>query len=108
MESPYTRAERAWLVALAVVAFVGLNGAFLYGVVAVPGALVDAMRNPVSAAFMVEAFVMTVVLAWLLTRWGVSGISRAWFVVLSVLGGVAFALPVALLARDQQTGRGTG
>jgi hypothetical protein len=97
MQAGYTPSERRWLIALAVLTFVGVNGAFLYGVAVDPGALGAAMRNPVSAAFMVEAFLMVIVLAWLLVRWGVSGISRTWFVVLSILGGVAFALPVALL-----------
>ena len=97
IEGAYTPTERRWLIALAAVTFVGVNGAFLYGVVVNPSALVAAMRNPVSAAFMVEAFLMVIVLAWLLVRWGVSGVSRTWFVVLSILGGVAFALPVALL-----------
>jgi hypothetical protein len=102
----YSRAERGWLVALAIAAFVGVNGAFLYGVAADPAALAAALRNPVSAAFMVEAVVMMIVLAWLLTRWGVTGVSRTWFVALSLIGSIAFALPVALLAKERRDRRG--
>jgi len=36
-------------------------------------------------------------LAYLLPRWGVTARSRLAFVALSLLGGVAFALPVVLL-----------
>lgn len=106
MEQVYSPAERRWLWTIAVIAFVGVNGAFIYGLVTNPDALAAAWRNPIAGAFMAEAFVMMVVLAWLLTRWGVSGMSRTWFIVLSLLGSIAFALPVVLLVRDRQARRG--
>ena len=40
-----------------------------------------------------------VVLAFLLRKWGASQLQPAWFIVLSLLGSLAFALPVALLWR---------
>ena len=105
MDGRYSRSERRWLVAIAVIAFAGVNGGFIYGMTMDPGALEAAWRNPISAAFMVEAFVLTLVLAWLLTRWGVSGMSRGWFILLSLIGSIAFALPVVLLARDRARNR---
>lgn len=93
----YSRHERFWLVVLALFGFVGLNGAFLYGMFARPDAVADAMANPVALAFMLEAFVLVGVLAYLLTRWGLTRLHWGWFVALSVAGGIAFALPVVLL-----------
>lgn len=93
----YTPRERFWLWTVAVVGAVGLNGAFVYGVFFQPGALAEAMANPVSLAFMAEAWVLVGLLAYLLTRWGVGRLGWGWFVLLSFLGGIAFALPVVLL-----------
>ena len=36
-------------------------------------------------------------LAWLLRKWGVSRLGWGWFVLLSFLGSLAFAIPVVLL-----------
>lgn len=93
----YTPRERFWLWVLALAGMAGLNGAFLYGVVFQPDAVSAAMRNPVSAAFMLEAFVLVGVLAYLLRRWHVTQVHWGWFVALSVIGGILFALPLVLL-----------
>ena len=87
---------------MAVLAGFGLiaaNGAFIYGLLFQPNAMRDAMANPIAAAFIVEALVLTWVLAYLLRRWGVSRLSAGGFVALSLIGSLAFALPVALLWR---------
>ena len=92
----YGRGERFWLWSLSVVGFFGVNGAFLYGI-AQPEVLREALANPVAVAFMAEAFLLLGALAYLLTKWGVARLSWPWLVVLSLLGGIAFALPVVLL-----------
>jgi len=93
----YNLRERFWLWLLAVFGFVAVNGAFLYGLFFQSGALVAAMMNPIAAAFIVEALVLMGVFAYLLTKWNVSRLPWWWFVALSLLGGMAFALPVVLL-----------
>ena len=98
----YSPTERFWLWTLAVVGFVGVNGAFVYGVVARPGALAAALSNPISLAFLIEALLMLVALAYLLGKWGVSRVSWAWFLALSLVGSMAFALPVSLLWRSNR------
>lgn len=95
--SEYTPRERFWLWTLAVVGLLAVNGAFIYGLFFVPGAYAEAMGNPISLAFMVEAFLLLVALAYLLGRWGVARLGWGWLVALSLLGGLAFALPVVLL-----------
>lgn len=93
----YTARERFWLWALACLGFFGANGVFVWALVARPETLMSALRNPVAAAFIVEALVLVGVLAYLLTRWGVTRVHWTWFVLLSLVGSIAFALPVALL-----------
>ena len=94
----YSAQERFWLWTVAIVTGVGLNGVFLYATGADPRALQTALTNPISAAFIVEALLLMVVLAWLLPKWGVSRVCTGKaFIVLCLAGGVAFALPVALL-----------
>lgn len=92
----YTPAERRWLWLAAAIGLIGLNAVFIYGLVR-PEVMQSALTNPVSLAFMAEAFLLLALLAYLLPRWGVSRLSRAWFVGLALLGSLAFALPVMLL-----------
>lgn len=98
----YSPAERFWLAALAVFGFVAVNGAFFYGVLAQPGSLRAALTNPVSLAFLVEALLMLGALAYLLGKWGVGRLSWRWFLFLSLVGSMAFALPVVLLWRGRR------
>jgi len=58
-----------------------------------------ALGNPLALAFAAEALLLVPVLAWLLARQRLTGLSWGWFVALALLGGLAFALPVALLWR---------
>jgi hypothetical protein len=90
-------AERIGLIVLAIVSLVGINGVFLWSMTNRPDALQEAMVNPVSAAFMVEALVLVVLLAWLFRKWSVSRLGWGWFVLLSFVGSLAFAIPIALL-----------
>lgn len=93
----YTQRERFWFMVIAVVGFAGVNGTFLWAVLAHPNILMSALKNPIAAAFIGEAFLLVGVLAYLLTRWKVSKIHWAWFVLLSIIGSILFALPVVLL-----------
>ncbi len=102
---PYSSRERAWFLVLAVAGFAGLNGVFLWAVVARAELVLSALQNPVAAAFVVEAFVLVGVLAYLLNRWRVSQVHWGWFVLLALVGGIVFALPVVLLWSGQRTQR---
>ncbi len=93
----YTPTERFFLWTLCAVSFALVNGAFLYGAFLQPDAMAEAMANPVAAAFMAEAGLLVAVFAYLLARWGVSRLSWVWFVVLSFVGSIGFALPIVLL-----------
>jgi len=93
----YTGRERLWLSTMAAFGFVVLNGAFLYSLSVEPHALARLIRDPLALAFVVETFVMLAALTYLLHKWNVSRLHWGWFLGLSLLGGMAFALPVVLL-----------
>ena len=93
----YTKTERFWLATLGVFGFLVVNGAFVYGMLFQPDTLTTAWTNPLAAAFMVEALVLVGVFAYLFERWGVSRLGWGWFVFLSLLGSMAFAIPIVLL-----------
>ncbi len=98
----YSTQERFWLWTLAVVGLVGLNTVFIYGLVARPELLTLAMSNPVSLAFIIESLLLMCVFAYLLTKWRVSRLHWGWFVALSLIGSMAFALPVVLLGKSKK------
>jgi hypothetical protein len=93
----YSARERSWFGILAVGSFAILNGTFVWAMLTRPDALGSALANPVAAAFISEAFVLMGVLAYLLGRWNVSSVHWSGFVLLSLLGGISFALPLVLL-----------
>jgi len=102
----FTASERAVLWTVAAIGGLGLNGVFLYTWFTRPNALATTLADPIAMAFIAEALLLVPVLAWLLGRWGVSRRPWPWFVVLSMLGGLAFALPVVLLwGRDREAAR---
>ena len=100
----YSRRERVGLWILAACGFVVVNGLFLYAMVFQPESVTDAMTNPLAVAFLLESVLLLGALSYLLERWKVSGVRWGWFVVLALLGSIAFALPMVLL----WSGRGTG
>ena len=102
-EVEYGPRECFWLWTLAVFAFLAVNEAFVYGLLQ-PGALAAAMTNLLALALMGEALVLVGIIAYLLSKWRVNRMSRGWFVLLSLLGSIAFALPIVLLWRS--AGRG--
>ena len=93
----YNARERFWLAALGVFGFLAVNGAFVYGLLFQPDALSTALANPLAAAFIAEALVLVGVFAYLFERWEVSRLGWGWFVFLSLLGSMAFAIPIVLL-----------
>jgi hypothetical protein len=93
----YTRAERRALWALGAIGLFGINGVFVWAMLARPEAMSETLSNPLALAFMGEAMLLVATLAWLFRKWGVTRLPWGWFVALSLLGSLAFAIPVALL-----------
>ena len=97
MTVDYTRAERLWLWALAVFGLLGVNGVFLWTLFFRPETMREALANPITVAYSVEALALVAALAWLFRKWGVSRLGWGWFVLLSLVGSLAFAIPAVLL-----------
>jgi hypothetical protein len=97
----YTPRERVCFLTIAVLGFAGLNGVFVWALLARPELVWTAMENPVSLVFVLEAFMMVGFLAYLLARWRLTAVHWSWFVFFSIVGGLAFAVPVVLLWRGQ-------
>jgi hypothetical protein len=97
MTVDYTRAERLWLWALAAFGLLGVNGVFLWTLFFRPQTMREALANPVTLAYSVEALALVAALAWLLRKWGLSRLGWGWFVLLSLVGSLAFAIPAVLL-----------
>ena len=92
-----TRSERLVLWTAALIGLVMLNGVFLWAVATRPDLVTNAMTNPVSAAFIVEALLLTGLVAYFLHRLELTRLSWPVVIVLSLAGGLLFALPLALL-----------
>lgn len=97
------RPHRTGLFVLAVIGLLGLNGIFVYFALLEPTVLTDAMKNPVSLVFMLEAFVMVGFGAWMIRLRGLRRPGWFAFVVLSLIGGLAFSVPAVLLLQMRRT-----
>lgn len=89
--------ERRGLILFAVLGMAVVNGAFLWSLFAEGDLLGEAMRNPLALAFIIEAFALVFLLGWLLRRQGMTRVTILQFFLLSMVGSLAFSLPVALL-----------
>ncbi len=88
---------RCVLVILATVGLLGLNGTFIYYALLQPQALADAFRHPVSLVFILEAFIMVGFTAFVIRLVGLERPAWLAFVALSLVGGLAFSVPLFLL-----------
>jgi len=97
--------ERLALAATATCGGLLLNGWFLYALLARPDLRALALRDPVAWALLGDALLVTGVLAWALTRWGVHRLGPRWFWALSLAGGLGFSVPFVLLVSAVRAGR---
>jgi hypothetical protein len=97
--------ERTILLVVAVLGAFGLNGVFLYVLLARPDLLQAALRDPIAWVLMIEAFLVTGVFGWWLARKRRQRPGGVVFILLSLLGGIAFSLPLVILAADRDRRR---
>ncbi len=84
-----------WIFAL--VGLLGLNGTFLYYTIFQPDVQAAALENPVSVVFIVEAFLMVAFAAWVIWLMGFERPGWFLFVIMSIVGSLAFSVPFFLL-----------
>ena len=94
--------ESTVLLALACVGLIIPNGIFLYYFFADTVTFNAAIANPVAVVFISEAFFLMFLVAWLLHRTGTNRLKPVLFIILSLLGSMAFSIPLAikLIFRD--------
>ncbi|NIN69522.1 MAG: hypothetical protein GTO63_33530 [Anaerolineae bacterium] len=92
----FGRSERIAFLVLGVFGLVGPNGVFLYYTFFRWPELLSTLRDPVALAFLSEAFLVMGILAYYFAK---ISPSRRWmvFIALSLIGGLAFSVPVVLL-----------
>jgi len=91
-----SRTESATLAILSAVGLIVPNGIFLYVSATDRMALREALANPISAVFMVEALFLMFLFAWLLSRGGSRKPTGIVFILLSLVGSLAFSVPLTL------------
>lgn len=91
-----TALEARVLAGLAALGLLVPNGIFLYYLFAEPAAVRAALANPVALVFVAEAFFLMFFFAWLLGRAGVRRPTGRWFVLLSLVGSMAFSVPATI------------
>lgn len=100
-QGPLHGYERTMLLVVAILGAVGLNGVFLYVLLARPELWQAALADPIAWVLMIEALLVTGVFGWWLARKRRQRPGGLWFIVLSLLGGLAFSLPFVILAADR-------
>lgn len=92
----FTHREAAGLAALAVFGLLVPNGVFIYFFATDPALLRAALTNPLSLVFILEAIFLMFLFAWLVGRMGLRRPSGLAFVMMSLVGSLAFSVPAVL------------
>lgn len=83
-----------WLIVLAVVGLLAPGGLFLYWMLNDYSTLSAALSNRMALAFFVDLLMSTFLLAYLFARKPFGPVKWPWFIVLSLLGTLAFGIPM--------------
>ena len=82
------------LLAIALFGLVVPNGLFLYWLFYEYDGLTNIAQNKLALAFMIDAFLAMGLLAYFFARKPIGRVGWYWFIVLSILGGLGFSLPL--------------
>jgi hypothetical protein len=91
------------LLAIALFGFVVPNGYFLYWLFNEFGSVQEVMSNHLAVAFILDAFIAMGLLAYLFAKRPPGPLGWPWFVGLSILGGLAFSIPLYLWMNFRKT-----
>ena len=97
-----TPRQRLVLTIVAVFGFAGPNGVFLYYLLVRSSELVRALTHPAALAFVFDSFVAMVLLAAFIAKRSFGRYGWPSFVALSLLGGLAFSIPVFVLLNQRR------
>ena len=89
--------HRIILGAVAVIGLVGVNGVFLYSVIFRPDLVEQALGNLYAMVFIAEAFILLPLFSFLISIAKLKSPNWFGFLVLSLLGSLAFSIPFSIL-----------
>jgi hypothetical protein len=84
------------LLAIAVFGLVVPNGLFIYWLLQEFSSVQEVLANHLAVAFILDAFIAMGLLAYLYSKRPLGPLRWPWFVVLSILGGLGFSIPMYL------------
>jgi len=87
-----------WLVPVAVIGLLAPGGLFLYWLVHDYSSLSAALSDRMGVAFFLDLLMSTFILAYLFARRPLGPVKWPWFIVLSLLGTLAFGIPLFIWA----------
>jgi hypothetical protein len=83
-----------WLILVAAVGLLGPGGLFLYWLFNDYSSISAALSDRMALAFFVDLLMSTFLLAYLFARKSLGPVKWPWFVLLSLLGTLAFSIPL--------------
>ena len=81
------------LVMLSLFGLLVQKGIFIYLMFTDFNSLQDELGNKLALAFIIEAFFVMFMLAYYFAKYPVGSVRWYWFIVLSLIGGIGFAIP---------------
>ena len=93
---PFTAAQEKVLLVVAIFGLIVPNGFFLYYLFFHPAAFHATLRNPVALVFIIEAFLLMFLFAWLIRRLRFRSPGWLAFIIMSLLGSMVFSVPAFL------------
>jgi len=103
--TPFSKSQQTVLYVLAVFGLLVPNGVFLYFAFARPDIFQAAMSNPITLVYMLEAFLLVAFFAWLIYRSGNKSPGWIAFVLMSLVGSLAFSVPAYLYWSSRNEGK---
>ena len=83
-----------WLLVIAAFGFLVPNGFFIYWLFVDFNGLHQVLSDRLALGFILDVFVAMLLLAWHYARRPIGPVRWPWFIVLSLLGGLGFSLPL--------------
>lgn len=90
------------LLVVALFGFVVPNGLFVYWLLYEFESVSAVLSNRLALGFMIDAFLVLGILAWLFAKRPPGPVRWPWFVVLSIVGGLGFGVPFFLWLNHQK------
>ena len=91
------KSHRVVLWIVAGIGLLGINGVFLYSVIFRPEIVREGLTNLYSLVFIIEAFILLPLLSFLIAIAKLKSPDWLGFLVLSLLGSLAFSIPISIL-----------